>query len=211
VLYVPSVWVHSGFAESVALVLAIAGALALLGGTALLRVMGLPMLLLLLAAPLPGTVIAAATGALKEWVSASAETLLYAGGYPVARSGVALTIGTYRLLVADACSGMNSLFGLSALGLFWLFIVPRLHRWQTIVLAVAIVPIAILANIARVVILVLITYYLGDEAGQGFLHDFAGAAMFGIAVCSLVALEGLFRIGGGRRTSACSSPASGHD
>lgn len=195
-LYVFGVWVRSGFIETIAQIVLLAGALSQIGGLGLLRAMAIPMLLLLLSAPLPGNVIAAATGSLKQAVSASAETLLYAAGYPIARSGVMLTIGAYQLLVADACSGMNSIFSLSAVGLFYLFLVPRPYAWQGIVLVLAIIPMAILANILRVIVLVLITYHRGDEAGQGFLHEFAGIVMFVISVLGLFALDQTLRVVG---------------
>jgi len=208
-VYVPGVWIQSGFLESSSEVLLIGGSLALMGGWPLLRLLVLPLLLLVLAAPLPGNVIAAATGTLKEWVSASAEFILYHAGYPIGRSGVTLTIGVYRLLVADACSGMNSLFSLSAVGIFYLYLVPRAHRWQTAMLAGAILPIAIVANIFRVIILILITYHLGDAAGQGFLHEFAGMLMFMIAVGALVSLEGMLRMVS-KHTASPTTPEDSH-
>jgi exosortase B len=206
-LYVLAVWIQSGFLETVAQIALLAGALAQVGGSRLLRAMLIPLLLLLLSAPLPGNVIDGATNALKQWVSASAETLLYSAGYPIARSGVLITIGSYQMLVAEACSGMNSLFSLSAVGLFYLFLVPRRSAWQTLAIALAILPLAVVANILRVVILVLVTYYLGDDAGQGFLHEFAGFVMF------LCALGGLFVLDGtlsaiGRRRAAGSAPSA---
>lgn len=187
--YVFAVWVQSGLLETVAEILLLAGALAQMGGLMLVRAMAVPMILLLLSAPLPGNAIASATNELKQWVSASAESLLYAAGFPVARSGVTITIGSYRMLVAEACSGMNSLFSLAAVGLFYLFLVPRARVWQTALVATAIMPLAITANVIRVMILVLITYYLGDEAGQGFLHEFAGFSMFLTALLGLVGLD----------------------
>ena len=186
--YVPGAWIQSGFIESASQVLFVTGALACMGGPALVRRIALPLLLLLLAAPLPGNALGAATGALKQFVSQSAEGILYACGLPVARSGVIITVGTYRLLVADACSGMNSLFSLSAVGIFYLSLVQR-SGWTPAILGLAIFPIAVLANVLRVMLLILITYYLGDEAGQGFLHDFAGFFMFLVALGTLALLD----------------------
>ena len=66
------------------------------------------------------------TGPLKAAVSAVAARLLYALGYPVARSGVMLSVGQYQLLVADACAGLNSMFTLEALGLLYMNLM-KLH------------------------------------------------------------------------------------
>jgi exosortase/archaeosortase family protein len=58
------------------------------------------------------------------------------------------------------------------------------------ILAACIIPIAIGANILRVIFLVLVTYHLGDEAGQGFLHGFAGMVLFIVALLLLFTLDG---------------------
>ena len=146
---------------------------------------------LLFMVPLPGFVVDAATGPLKQNVSVIAEQVLYALGYPVARSGVTLTVGPYQLLVADACSGLHSMFSLSAMGLLYLYLMGHGQWWRNAILIAAILPIAFFANIIRVMILVLVTYHLGDAAGQGFLHGFAGVLLFVVALLTLFALDGI--------------------
>jgi exosortase/archaeosortase family protein len=54
------------------------------------------------------------------------------------------------------------------------------------------VPVAIFSNFVRVMILVLVTYYLGEAAAQGFLHDFAGLTVFFVALLSIFGLDSLF-------------------
>jgi exosortase B len=144
--------------------------------------------------PMPGFLADALTGPLKQNVSAIAEQLLYAAGYPIARNGVVLTIGQYQLLVADACSGLNSMFSLSALGLLYLYLM-RYQSWlhNGLVLA-SILPIAFCANIVRVMTLVLVTYHFGDAAGQGFAHSVAGMLLFIIALLGLLAFDALLRL-----------------
>jgi exosortase len=128
---------------------------------------------------------------LKSAVSVVAESVLYHVGYPIGRSGVTLTIGPYQLLVADACSGLNSLFTLEALGILYMNIMNYQSKVRNTLLAIFIVPISFVSNVARVIVLVLITYYFGDEAGQGFAHGFAGIVLFSIA---LVLTYGLDRL-----------------
>ncbi|HNA29722.1 MAG TPA: exosortase B, partial [Thiobacillaceae bacterium] len=89
---------------------------------------------LLFMVPLPGFVVDAATGPLKQNVSVIAEQVLYALGYPVARSGVTLTVGPYQLLVADACSGLHSMFSLSAMGLLYLYLMGHGQWWRNAIL-----------------------------------------------------------------------------
>jgi exosortase len=114
-----------------------------------------------------------------------AESVLHFAGYPVARDGVTLRMGPYNLLLADACSGMNSLISLMAVGLLYVYLTARRTIWHTAVLVAAILPVAVSTNIVRVLILMLITYHLGDEAGQGYLHEFAGFVLFLVAVLIL--------------------------
>jgi len=53
------------------------------------------------------------------------------------------------------------------------------------------VPVAFVANVVRVIILVLVTYYLGDAAGQGFVHSLAGLVLIGVATMLMIAIDGL--------------------
>jgi len=157
------------------------------------RAFAFPLCFLIFAAPLPGVVVDTLTAPLKQFASIVAEWLLYAAGYPIARSGVMLSIGQYELLVADACSGLHSLFSLSALGLFYVHIMAYRNRVQNGLLLASILPIAFAANVIRVIVLVLVTYHFGEAAAQGFIHGFAGLAMFAIALASLFSLDSLLR------------------
>lgn len=141
-----------------------------------------PLFFMLFMVPLPGVLVQAITMPLKVMVSIVAEAILYAAGYPIGRSGVTLTIGPYQLMVADACSGLNSLFTLESLGLFYMKLMNYKSRTRNTLLALAIIPISFSSNVIRVIALVLITFYLGDEAGQGFLHGFAGMLLFSVAL-----------------------------
>jgi exosortase/archaeosortase family protein len=55
----------------------------------------------------------------------------------------------------------------------------------------SILPVAFAANIVRVLTLVLVTYHLGDEAGQGFLHGAAGIVLMVAALLILFAIDGV--------------------
>lgn len=181
----------------------ITGAILVILGWRGVRVLWFPLLYLIFLVPLPGIVVDAATGSLKQMVSVIAENLLYHAGYPVARTGVMLTVGQYQLLVADACSGLNSMYSLAAMGLLFLYLTREGSVVRNIILLAAILPIAFAANIVRVMTLVLVTYYLGDEAGQGFLHDFSGILLFLIALFLLFGLHAVLRrVIPGRRAAA---------
>ena len=160
-----------------------------------LRLVWFPLFFMLFMVPLPEALVASITGPLKSAVSAVASSLLYHLGYPVGRSGVVMTVGPYQLLVADACAGLNSMFTLEALGMLYMNLMRYTNPTRNIVLALLLVPTAFVANIVRVMILVLVTYHFGDEAGQGFVHGFAGMVLFMVALMLMLVLDkvlGLF-------------------
>jgi len=167
----------------------ILGVLLITLGAKAARALWFALLFLVFMIPLPGFIVDAATGPLKQYISIIAEQVLYAAGYPIARSGVMLTVGPYQLLVADACSGLHSMFSLSAMGLLYLYLMQRSSVTRNLIIMAAILPIAFVANVVRVMVLVLVTYHLGDEAGQGFLHGFAGIMLFIIGLLFLFVLD----------------------
>ena len=163
--------------------------LLLLKGWRAVQLCMFPLVFMLFMIPLPATWVATVTTPLKSAVSAVASSLLYQFGYPVGRSGVIMTVGPYQLLVADACAGLNSMFTLEALGLLYLQLMNYKSVARNIFLAIVVVPVAFAANVIRVMILVLVTYHFGDEAGQGFIHGFAGMVLFLVALALIVAVD----------------------
>jgi exosortase len=123
-----------------------------------------------------------------------ASNILHFMGYPVGRSGVVLTVGQYQLLVADACAGLNSMFTLEALGLLYMNLMRYASVARNVTLAILIIPIAFTANIVRVMVLVLVTFHFGDEAGQGFVHDFAGMVLFMVALVLMLVTDSVLNI-----------------
>lgn len=169
----------------------LAAILLLTRGPRALKAQWFPLFFMLFMIPLPGALVDALTMPMKMAVSYVAEYILYGVGYPIARTGVILQIGQYKLLVADACAGLHTLFTLEALGLLYLNVVQRDSLFRNVTLACLIVPISFTANVIRVMVLTLITYHLGDEAGQGFLHGFAGMVLF---LTALLLIMGVDRI-----------------
>ncbi len=171
------------------------GLLLLTKGIPGLRVCWFAVLFLVFMVPLPGTFVDATTQSLKHSISVIVTEILHLLGYPISRTGVTISVGQYQLLVADACSGMHSMFSLTALGTLYMYLMKRPSTVHNAVMLALILPTAFFANIVRVVILVLITYYVGEEAGRGFLHGFAGMALLVISLSTLfVADSVLLRI-----------------
>lgn len=178
--------------EALAMYGALIVAAYMLFGGALIRSVWFPLLYLALTLPPPDTVVAAVTQPIKIAISEWAVSLLYALGYPIASSGVTIQIAQYEMLVAAACAGLNSIISLGAICLFYGYLRHRTNLLAFAVIALSVIPIAVFSNFIRVIILILITYYLGEAAAQGFLHDFAGLTMFAVALLSVFVIDSIF-------------------
>ena len=181
------------YAEVGSVIPMIIGILLLTSGPARVKALAFPLFFMIFMVPLPGFIVDPIGQAMKLMVSTAAEFVLFNLGYPIARTGVILQMGQYQLLVADACAGMRTLFMLEALGILYLNVVRYSSALRNVTLALLIVPISVTANIARVCVLALVTYYLGDEAGQGFLHGFAGMVLFITALALTILVDALLR------------------
>ncbi len=177
--------------ELAAPLVVLAALLVQLKGAAGLRTLAVPLLALLFALPLPYGVVLALTGPMKSAVSAVTTFGLHQLGYPVARSGVVITVGQYQLLVAEACAGLQTMFALEAFGIFYTQLMNYRHWQRSALMAVLVIPVGFFANVVRTSVLVLVTHHFGDEVGQGFVHGFAGLLLFAVAIGMIHAMDRL--------------------
>ena len=175
--------------ETFSLIPVIVGCVLLSAGWATLGVLAFPIGFLLFAVPMPDWLIDSLTVPLKVFISNVVTDVLYAAGYPVAQNGVMIMIGSYQLLVKDACSGMNSIFALSAIGVFYAYAFRWNEKIRSVLLLISIIPITIMANFVRVIGLVLIAYYGGPDKLEGVVHDLTGIGLFAVAVILLFLMD----------------------
>lgn len=159
-----------------------------IGGRALLK-LWFPVGYLAFLAPPPGWFMDQVTAPLKQFVSWAAMSVLSTAGIPVAREGVTIYVAAYRLLVEDACAGMNSIVGLVAVSLLYIYLLRGANLKYAALLAAATIPIAVLGNIIRIMTLILLTYFFGDAVAQGFLHETAGLFLFAVDLLLVFALD----------------------
>jgi len=150
-----------------------------------------PLLYLGFAVPAPGWVIDKITAPLKQFVSEAAMQAVYFFGVPASRQGVTIYVSKYQLLMEDACSGMNSLMGLTAISLLYIYLLRGSSLRYSLLMTAFVIPIAIVGNILRVIILILLTYFFGDEVAQGFLHYTAGFLLFALDLALVFAIDSL--------------------
>jgi len=193
VMYVSGVALQVIYFEVGAFLPMLAGCILMLDGLPMLRRLAFPLFFFVFMVPVPGFIMDPIGGFMKGVVSAAADHVLHAMGYPISRTGVVLQLGPYQLLVAEACAGMRTLFLLEAFGILYLNVVRHTSMLRNVMLAILIVPISFAANVVRVVVLALVTFHLGDEAGQGFLHGFSGLVLFISAFVLLIGIDTVLR------------------
>ncbi len=158
-------------------------------GTGWIRKLWFPLLYFLFALPIPDNVIASATQPLKLAISRFAVELLSALGYSVGRAGVTMQVDQYQMFVATACTGVNSMIGITAISIFYVYL-RYAQNWRlALLLVLCIVPIGMFLNFLRVILLVLQTHYLGEASAQSFTHELSGFIMFALAIGLLFAIE----------------------
>ena len=83
------------------------------------------------------------------------------------------------------------MFSLSALGMLFIYVMARPSWLHNFIMLGSILPIAFIANVIRVLVLILITYHFGDEAGQGYLHGSAGIVLLMVSLIALLGLDSI--------------------
>jgi exosortase len=139
--------------------------------------------------PAPGWLLDQVTAPLKLFVTTVATALVEPTGIPIMQQGVTMTVGPYQLLVEDACSGMNSLIGLISITMFYIYLLRNASWRYSAFLVALIIPIAVAANVVRIIILINLTYFFGDAVGQGFLHVTSGLLLFALSLVLMFGLD----------------------
>jgi exosortase len=129
---------------------------------------------------------------LQRYASASGEAVIAAFGIPIVRDGNVLRIPAMDLLVEEACSGIRSLFSLSALSVAMVFLFDK-RWWEKILLIALTPPIAVLANVIRVSSTGLLAEWVSKDIATGFLHYFHGLGVFLVGMVMLLVSAWIIR------------------
>jgi exosortase len=172
------------FLQRTAFLLSLLGMLLILGGTGLVRQLLFPLLLLPFMIPIPAVIYNQITFPLQLFASAVAERSLEILNIPVVRDGNILELASQKLSVAEACSGIRSLLSLSFLSLVYGYFFDR-KVWMRWVLLIATIPIAIIANSARVTLTGVFSE-IDPALAEGFFHEVEGWVIFVVAITILV-------------------------
>ncbi len=168
------------FLARTAFIVSLTGAILLLCGTQVLRIVAFPLFLLLFMVPIPAIIYNQVTFRLQLLASRLAETALSVLGVPVLREGNILELASQRLSVVEACSGIRSLLTLSFLSMVYAYFFDC-KVWMRWVLLVATVPIALVANASRVTVTGLLSE-VNPELAEGIFHTASGWVIFMIGL-----------------------------
>jgi len=175
------------------LVLSLAGLAIYFGGWVWLRQLLFPIGLLLFALPVPNLLFNQIAFPLQLFASDYATRVIKLFGIPALREGNVIELAQMKLQVVEACSGIRSLMSLAALAVVYVYFTET-RWWRRVVLVVAVIPIAVIANAARVAGTGVWAHYRGVEAAEGFLHGFSGLMVFLVAVLLLLGLAQLLNL-----------------
>jgi len=180
------------FTMRLSLVLTLCGCALYWLGVKIFKRLLVPLLFLVFMIPIPAILYDAAALPLKLMVSSVSVYILKMMGIMVIREGNIIMFPNITLEVAEACSGLRSLTALLALTTAYSLIVVK-SRWHRFLLVTAAIPIAVGANVFRVVMTGFLVRYFGVAAAEGFFHEFAGLATFILAAAAIVGLHKLLR------------------
>ena len=168
------------FLSRTSFVIVLIGAVWLLGGDLILKKLAFPLFLLFFMVPIDAVIYNQITFPLQLLASRLADGALTLLAVPVLREGNILELPNQRLSVVEACSGIRSLLSLTFLSLVYGYFFEK-KTWIRVVLFVATVPIAIVANSSRVTITGILTQVKPDAA-EGFFHEAEGWVIFMVAL-----------------------------
>ena len=201
-LQVPAALLEIHFVSGAALLLAVTGLVLALGGRPALRAYLPALLLLPFMVPMPLAAVARANLELKMLAAGAALELARSLGVVVVRDGAALVLeGGRVLVVGTVCSGLRFVVSLTALGAFVALASPLPVR-RRVALFLLSLPVGLVGNVLRILVLVVVADRAGVEAVQGTVHDVSGVLLFGGALAALLGLEAL--LGRGLRPEAAS-------
>ncbi|MBN2654311.1 MAG: exosortase/archaeosortase family protein [Nitrospirae bacterium] len=191
-MYIIGSYASEYFTMRSSIVVLIAALVLIYFGMEALKLMALPIGYLFLMVPIPYIIYDSFAFPLKLFVTKVSVFALKLMGIVVLREGNVIMFPNIILEVADACSGMRSIMSLLALSVAVAFVgnFSAAKRW---ILILSAIPIAIATNAGRVIATGLLSQFWGARAAEGFFHEFAGMAVFGVAMVMLIGLAALLR------------------
>ena len=187
-LLLTGLWGSELFLSRVALLPVTAGIVLFLFGWAHFKILAFPIAFLFLMIPIPNIIFNQIAFPLQLFASRLGEWAIAAAGIPVVREGNVLELAHTKLEVAEACSGIRSLVSLITLGIVYGYFMDS-RTWVRLVIVASAIPVAIVANGARVAGTGMSAQWFGEEAAKGFFHEFSGWIVFLFAFAMILVIQ----------------------
>lgn len=185
-LHLAATWLRLGFVSGFAMLGALYGLVWTCWGKALLWRLRFPLLFLVFMVPLPGVLLIAISFQMKLLAASLATWALRGLGLSAAQMGSTIHVPGLSVIVDDTCSGLRSLISLIALATMWTALLgPSATRLHKLVIVASAIPIALVANMIRIITLVLLAAIYGHGIAEGFIHYGSGIVVFGVALVAL--------------------------
>jgi exosortase len=181
------------FSSRFSLLVLLSGMIVFLAGWRALRTVAFPLGFLSFMIPIPVILYNQITFPLQLLASRLATFWLGLFRVPVLRDGNVLVMSNYSLEVVEACSGIRSLMTLFALAVAYGYLAER-RLWARILLAILVVPIAIVTNAIRIMLAGMLAHRFGPATAEGFLHEFSGWLIFLAALALLLGMHSIMRL-----------------
>lgn len=178
------------FLSRISFLLVVGGLVIFFLGWQFFRAVLFPWAFLLLMIPIPAIIFNQITFPLQILASKVAANVLPLAGVPVLREGNIINLPAMPLEVAQACSGIRSLLSLGTLAVIYGYLMES-RNWMRTVLALASIPIAVVANSLRIVGTGLLVQYWDPDKAEGFFHAFSGWLIFVVSLTLLFLLHHL--------------------
>ncbi len=186
------------FLSRVSLIFLIGGMILFMRGRETFRAVVFPLAILFLMVPIPSILLNQITFPLQILASKLSAWFLPLLGVPVFREGNVINLPAMPLEVADACSGIRSLLSLTSLAIMYGYLLEKRIKVR-VILALASIPIAVVANGLRIVGTGLLVQYWDPDKAEGFFHAFSGWLIFVFSLLMLFALHQLITLRDRRR------------
>ena len=188
------------FFSRISFVILACGMVWMLAGLPMLRQVRFSLFVLVLAIPLPTLIFNKITFPLQLFASRLSSMALPLLAVPVLQDGNVIQLPTMQLEVAEACSGIRSLLSLFTLAVIYGYLLEKDPR-KRVILALSSIPIAVAANVARIVGTGLCVQYWNPDKAVGFFHEFSGWLMFLVSLTLLYLVHQALQIGNKRHVA----------
>jgi exosortase len=147
------------------------------------RLLLLPLCFLVFMFPIPNAYYVSITNPLRLFITKISSTIIYGLGIPVYRDGNILILANAKLEVADACSGIRSLYSYLMVGCVFA-ILSKSNVTRVSVIASSFI-LSLTVNLVRVTVTAILAHFYGQSACEGIFHSSAGIFVFVIGFCAM--------------------------